>query len=136
LYWVDAGIVRAIKQQLDPPSAEERGPLFEGWVANLLRSYRDYRNLFDDWSYWAPAEAVQTEVDFLLRRGREWIALETKTTNVIGHEELRGLRAIAELPKLRRRILLHPRGRARITDDGIEIWPVDTFLDTLDKGKI
>jgi predicted AAA+ superfamily ATPase len=136
LYWVDSGIVRAIKQQLDPPSAEERGALFEGWVANLLRSYRDYRNLFDDWSYWAPAEATQTEVDFLLRRGQEWIAVETKTANVIGHEELRGLRAIADLPKLRRRILLHPRGRPRITDDGIEIWPVGTFLDALNKGKI
>jgi hypothetical protein len=75
-------------------------------------------------------------VDFLLRRGRQWIAVEAKTAAFIGHEELRGLRAIAELPKLRRRILVHPRGRARVTDDGIEIWPVDSFLEALDKGKV
>src|SRR5262249_32263367 len=34
LYWVDAGIVRALKRQLGPLSAEERGSLFEGWIAN------------------------------------------------------------------------------------------------------
>jgi len=34
LYWVDAGLVRAAKDQLAPLAIEERGPLFEGLVAN------------------------------------------------------------------------------------------------------
>jgi hypothetical protein len=25
----------------------------EGWVASVLRSYRDYRDLFDDFYYWS-----------------------------------------------------------------------------------
>ena len=136
LYWADAGIVRAIKQQLAAPSAEERGALFEGWIANLLRAYRDYRDLFDDWSYWAPAEAAQTEVDFLLRRGHDWIAIEAKAARRIANDELRGLRAIEDLQRLKRRILVHPGDRPRVTEDGIEIWPVHTFLEALDSDRL
>ena len=131
LYWVDAGIVRGVKQQLGVPSAEERGALFEGWIANLLRSYRDYKDLFDDWSYWAPAEAARTEVDFLLHRGKEWLAIEAKASPRIGPDDLRGLRAVADLKHLQRRILVHPGVRPRITEDGIEIWTVNTFLQAI-----
>jgi hypothetical protein len=35
-------------------------------VAHLLRAYRDYRRIFDEMYYWAPAGGVETEVDFLL----------------------------------------------------------------------
>jgi predicted AAA+ superfamily ATPase len=67
LFWVDPGLPRALKRQLHEPTREERGALMEGWVATLLRAYRDYRGLFDEWWYWAPSR--NTEVDFLLRRG-------------------------------------------------------------------
>jgi predicted AAA+ superfamily ATPase len=135
LYWVDAGIVRAVKRQVGTLSGEERGPLFEGWVANLLRAYRDYCDLFDDWSYWSPAEATRTEVDFVLRRGRDHVAVEAKSATRVGFEELRGLRAIAELPRLRRRILVHPGRRTRVTEDGIEIWPVSQLITALEADQ-
>ncbi|MEA2626456.1 MAG: uncharacterized protein QOD06_2501 [Candidatus Binatota bacterium] len=69
LYWVDPGLVRALSRNRGDPDAESVGKLFEGWVAALLRAYGDYRGLFEDWTYWAPAESKSTEVDFLLRRG-------------------------------------------------------------------
>jgi predicted AAA+ superfamily ATPase len=131
LYWVDAGVARALKGHFAPPAAEERGALFEGWVANLLRAYRDYRDLFDDWYYWAPGEAAKTEVDFLLRREREWLAIEAKSATSISDDSLRGLRAIEGLDGLRRRILVHPGGRRRVTQDGVEIWPVRDLLEAL-----
>ena len=53
LYWVDAGLVRGVKGYVGPVGVEERGALFEGWIAGLLRAYRDYRKVFDDWAYWA-----------------------------------------------------------------------------------
>ena len=105
--------------------------MFEGWIANLLRVHGDYAGLFDDWCYWAPAEATRTEVDFLLRRGREWLAIEAKSTPRIGADELRGLRAVRELRGLTRRILVHTGPRPRRTDDGIDIWPVATFTRAL-----
>ena len=40
--------------------------MFEGWIAQCLRAYNDYNGLYDEIAYWAPADAQQTEVDFLL----------------------------------------------------------------------
>ncbi len=131
LYWIDAGIVRALKRQLAAPTAEEVGPLFEGWIANLLRIHNDYDGVFDEWYYWAPSGAARTEVDFLLRRGREWLALEAKSATRPGPDELRGLRALEDLKGLRRRVLVQRGPRPQRTADGIEIWPVTTFLEAL-----
>ena len=136
LYWIDPGVARAARQRVGPISQEERGPLFEGWIACLLQAYREYRGLFDDWFYWAPGEAARTEVDFLLQRGREWVAIEAKSASRIDDAELRGLRAISNLRGLKRRILVHPGQRPRITTDGIELWPVATFLTHLEKGTL
>jgi predicted AAA+ superfamily ATPase len=136
LYWVDAGIVRALKRQLGPPSAEEQGPLFEGWVANLLRIHNDYQQLFEDWRYWAPADAARTEVDFLLRRGREWLAIEAKAGTGVGPDELRGLRAVEGLQGLRRRILLNRGSRRLRTADGIEVWPVSALIEALAADRL
>ena len=72
-YWCDPGIVRAIKKVTTPPTPEERGTLFEGLIAQLIRSYTDYRNLCDECFYWATAAHTRTEVDFLLKRGGEFV---------------------------------------------------------------
>jgi predicted AAA+ superfamily ATPase len=136
LYWVDAGVVRALKRQLGPPSAEELGTLFEGWVANLLRIHDDYQGLFDEWCYWAPLDAARTEVDFLLRRGREWMAVGAKAGTGTGPDDLRGLRAIEGLKGLRRRILVNRSSRRLVTADGIEVWPVAALLDALGSERL
>lgn len=86
--------------------AEERGALLEGWVAGLLRARLAYGGRCDEISYWAPAQGG-TEVDFPLRRGREFTAIEVKSTPTPGPGDFTGLRAIADLPGVRRRILVH-----------------------------
>jgi predicted AAA+ superfamily ATPase len=136
LYWIDAGIVRALKRQFSAPTSEERGALFEGWVANLLRIYRDYRDLFDDWHYWAPADAARTEVDFLLKKGKRWLAIEAKSSTSVSDDALRGLRAIHGLEGLVRRLVVHPGPRPLVTRDGIDIWPVSHFLRALDEDSL
>jgi predicted AAA+ superfamily ATPase len=137
LFWVDAGIVRAIRRHLGEPSTEEIGALFEGWVANLLRTHGDYDDeLFDEWFYWAPAEAARTEVDFVLRRGRDWLAIEAKSGTKAGPDTLRGLRAIRDLPRLARRVLVHQGRRSSVTSDGIEVWPVARLLEALQEKTL
>lgn len=128
LYWVDPGIVRAAKRDLSPIGPEERGPLLEGWVLTVLRAHNAASDLFDEVSYWAPAEARQTEVDFLLRRGRDHLALEVKAQSRFSTQQLAGLRAIADLRRLARRVLVYLGDRGLKTEDGIEIWPLDRFL--------
>jgi predicted AAA+ superfamily ATPase len=127
LYWVDPGLVRAAKRQLGPVAAEERGPLLEGLVLTILHAHNADSNLFEEVSYWAPAQARQTEVDFLLRRGREFLAIEVKAQSRFSTPQLAGLRAIGELPRLARRILVYLGDRQLRTVDGIEIWPFERF---------
>jgi len=55
LYWCDPGIVRVMKRATGTLALEEKGALFEGMVAQLLRAYKDYRGICDDIYYWAPA---------------------------------------------------------------------------------
>lgn len=136
LYWVDPGVVRAIKRQLGPVTAEERGPLLEGWVLMLLRAHNQDSMLFDEVAHWAPTQAKQTEVDFLLRRGGQYLALEVKAQTRFSTPQLAGLRAIAALPRLVRRVPVYLGDRRLKTEDGIDVWPLKTFLDGLAKGAL
>ncbi len=136
LYWIDPGIVRAVKKQLEAPGAEERGHLLEGWIHTLLRCYAEERSLYDEIYYWAPAQARQLEVDFLLQRGRELLAIEVKTSPRMQPAQLAGLSAIGELPAVVRRILVYGGTRRLRTPAGIEVWPLATFLAALEGGKL
>ncbi len=136
LFWVDPGLARAAKRQLGPVAAEERGPLLEGLVLTMLRAHNAESNLFEEVSYWAPAQARQTEVDFLLRRGRDFLAIEVKAQSRFSTSQLGGLRAIGELPRLRRRILVYLGDRPLETEDGIEVWPLDRFTAAVADGSL
>jgi predicted AAA+ superfamily ATPase len=135
LYWADAGVPRAMKRQLGPPAAEERGHLFEGWVAGLLRAYRDYRAVFDDWGYWAAGKGSSVEVDFVLRRGRDIVAIEVRSGQKVFEADLRGLRAVADLRPVRRIVVCRAE-RRQATADGIEILPVTSFLRELERQTL
>ena len=134
LYWVDPGLVRAVRGESGPPDVPSVGALFEGWVAQLLRAYSDYRDLCDEIAYWQPAEAMQTEVDFILRRGSEIVAIEAKASRRWRPEFAKGLRAIAELPEVSRRIVVYLGSRTLRMDDGIDVLPLGRFLDELAAG--
>ncbi|MDI7269438.1 MAG: ATP-binding protein [Myxococcota bacterium] len=136
LYFADAGIVRALGRRRGPAGPEERGHLFEGWIAALLRAYRDYRDLFDEWYHWAPAGTLWTEVDFLLERAGEYVAIEVKTSQRVPASELKGLRAIADLAGVRRRLLVFLGRHRQKTEDGIEALPLRAFLDELESGTL
>lgn len=136
LYWVDPGLVRAVKKQLGPVSIEERGPLLEGWVLHLLRAHAEEDTVYDEIAYWSPTQAPRTEVDFILRRRREYLAVEVKSKGRLDGSMLTGLRAIGELPHLVRRVLVYTGKRSLTTEDGIEVWPVDRFAKELARADL
>ncbi|MDA0323518.1 MAG: DUF4143 domain-containing protein [Verrucomicrobia bacterium] len=135
LYWTDPGIVRAVRGKTPPPLADERGALFEGLIAQVLRAYRDYRDLFEDIYYWSPS-ASQIEVDFILKRGDDMIGIEVKSSGNFSNKWCRGLRAMQELPGLRRRIVVCPSGSPMQTSDGIDILPFAHFAQALSQGTL
>lgn len=136
LYWVDPGVVRAVKKARGPAAPDESGPLLEGWILTLLRTYMAERDLGDEVAFWAPSEASKVEVDFLVRRGDELCALEVKAARRFHRTHLAGLRAVASLPGLRRRVLVYRGDRPLRTEDGIDVWPVASLLEALESGTL
>lgn len=136
LYWTDPGVVRAVKRHTGPLATEETGPLLEGWFFTLLRAYAQERELFEEIFYWAPVQARSLEVDFLLRRGDELVAFEVRSSGRFSRSWTTGLKAIAELPQVVRRIVLYTGHEELKTEDGIEVWPIETFLDRLARQAI
>lgn len=128
LYWVDTGVVRAVKRQFGPIEPGERGSLFEGWVLSILRTHNAIAPVFDDIAYWSPANS-QVEVDFVLRRESRILALEAKSTKRYNTKMLKGLRALGTLPTLYKRILVYAGELSFRTEDGIYVWAVGEFLE-------
>jgi predicted AAA+ superfamily ATPase len=134
-YWADSGIVRAFKSAFGPVQAEERGALFEGWVAQTLRAMNDYAGLFDEWFYWsAHGSAGAIEVDFLLRQGKRLIAVEAKAGKRFKAEMVKGLQAVGELQGVRRRILVYGGNQSWRTDDRIEVMSPARFAAEVARG--
>ena len=117
-------------------SPEERGPLLDGLVLHVLRAHAAESDLYEDLSHWSPAQAKHTRVDFLLRRGSEHIAIEVKAGARFQPEMLCGLRAVADLPRLVRRVVVHTGRRSLTTEDGIEVWPFSRFARVVASGEL
>lgn len=136
LYWVDPGLVRAVKRRLGAVAREERGPLLEGWVLTLLRAYAEERRLYEEIFYWAPAQSRGVEVDFLLRRGGELLAIEVESASRPPDARHSGLRAIGEVAGVVRRVLVYAGERTLRTEEGVEVWPVARLLEALAAGEL
>ncbi len=136
LHWIDPGLARAVQRRLGPIAGDECGPAFEGWIRTLLEAYARRHELYQEIFYWAPAQARQTQVDFLLRRGREILAVETTDAQRPRRKAVAGLRAIGALDGVARRVLVYHGSDERVTRDGIEIWPLRRFLDALEGGGL
>ncbi|MBI5526744.1 MAG: DUF4143 domain-containing protein [Deltaproteobacteria bacterium] len=134
--WTDPGIVRAIKRQLGEVHAEERGALFEGFVAQFLRASMDYRGLCDKMYFWAPAQSRDTEVDFLLAAGDRLVAIEAKSGARFSEDWCRGLRAARDIKGLSRRIVVCPAGNPMVTEDGIEVMPLSRLVGVVREGSL
>jgi predicted AAA+ superfamily ATPase len=134
-YWCDPGLARAMRGTRGAPAAEERGALFEGFVAQLLRAYRDYNALCDSIAYWCP-ERRGAEVDFVLTRGDEHLAIEVKSGAQFSDRWCAGLRALAPLPNLRRRLIACPGGVRLRTEDGIDVLPLAELAAELAAGSL
>ena len=135
LYWVDPGVARAVKRQLGELAAEERGTLFEAWVVTTLRTHAEVCELYDEMFYWAPHQSA-VEVDVLLRRGKELLAIEVKSTQRYSASLLKGLRAIGDLPGMTRRLLVYGGRRSLRSADGIEVWPAQRFARAVGAGDL
>ena len=129
IYWIDPGILRAAKKQLGSVTIEERGSLFEGYIYMCLKMKMEYEGAFDEITYWSSGTSENIEVDFLLKNGREFTAIEVKTTKKVRKEDLKGLKAISDLKGVKRKIFVY-LGSFQMEKDGIEIMPFPVFCNS------
>ena len=133
-YFIDPGLARTLRKDFGSVSHAEKGSLFEGLVAQMLRAYKDYNSLFDEMYYWSPVDSHKTEVDFLLKKGGDLIAIEVKARTQVSSSECKGLKAIQKLTGVKKRILVYMGKAIRRTENGIDIWPFDFFCQNLQAG--
>ena len=120
-----------MKNNFGPVALEEKGFLFEGLSAQILRAYKSYNSLCKEIYYWSPLEAKATEVDFILEREEGLTAIEVKAKERLSAIDYKGLKAVQKLPGVKRRILVYMGKDIRKTVDGIEIQPFDFFCKNL-----
>ena len=113
---------------------DERGSLRQA-AAEFDMSYRNAWGYLRELEQAAGFELVARSPKGTLRsgmrltpRGREFLALEVKAQSRFSTPQLSGLRAIADLPRLVRRVLVYLGDRRLKTEDGIEVWPLDTLI--------
>jgi len=133
LYWSDSGIVRAAKQQLVGLAIEEKGALFEGLIAQVLKSHHELGLFpFGKMSYWS-AGKNSLEVDFVIERGKEIIGIEAKSGAEPDNKWFAGLSALKETGNLRRAIVVYTGKRKYRHASGAEVLPFNDFINELDK---
>ncbi|MGE4232340.1 MAG: ATP-binding protein [Bacteriovoracia bacterium] len=135
-YWFDAGVVRAARKNLSVPNELEIGSLFEGFIHMLLCFQQDTFSEIDELFYWSPAETKKVEVDFLVKKGDEYIAIEVKSVSKIRPEYFKGLKAIQALKGLKRQVLVYLGEEKMFYDKSIEVLPFSDFVRELKTKRI
>lgn len=132
-WFFDVGVVNDLARRGTVlPGSSDHGAAFEHFLFMELRAHASYRGGDRMLSYWRTASGL--EVDFILGDGE--IAIEAKSTESPGSDQLKGLRAWREEHPSSRCLLVCRAARARTTDDGIEVLPIATFLRRLWGGEL
>lgn len=105
---------------------------FEHFVIGEVRAYIAYKRLDYPLRYWRTSSGF--EVDLIV--GDLDLAIECKSNREIRPADLKGLRALKEETAPRRRLVVSRLEKPRITDDGIEILPWQSFCRGLWDGEL
>lgn len=126
-YFFDVGVANSLVGRFGIRAGSEAyGRALEHFLFLELHAYLDYRRARLPLSYWRSQS--QLEVDFVV--GDE-LAIEVKGSGRVAPRDTRGLVALFEEVKLKRRIIVCNETTPRTLDDGIEIVPVQEFLKRL-----
>ena len=131
-FFFDVGVAHVLsgRTQLAPRTPEYGGAL-EHLVFLELKAYLDYSRIRTPLTFWRTH--TQAEVDLVVG---DKLAIEVKAKEQIGPRDQNGLRLFAEeVPNVRRLLVCEERAQ-RVTDDGIEILPVELFLRQLWGGEL
>jgi predicted AAA+ superfamily ATPase len=130
-YFFDVGVANHLARRKPILGSAEFGKSFEHYILLELANYRRYRRSDLEIRFWRTASGY--EVDFVLDDMRA--AIEVKSGARVHEGDLRGLHALAEEHKVRRKILVCQEREPRRVGD-IEVLPWRVFLERLYAGDL
>ena len=130
-YFFDLGICNHLAGRKNiQPKTELFGKVFEHFIFTELNAYLSYSDDSRSLSFWRSTSGY--EVDFLLA---DEIAIEVKGTEMVSERHAKGLRALSDDIRLKRKIIVSNDPRPRKMGD-IDVLPVRLFLEQLWNGEI
>ncbi|MGH7793356.1 MAG: ATP-binding protein [Candidatus Binatia bacterium] len=131
-YFFDVGVANTLKRvSAIQEGSEAFGRALEHLVFLELRSFLDYHRRDEELTYWRSRS--QFEVDFLLG---DKIGIEVKSKARVSERDYKGLIALGEEVRLKRKIVICREKAARVTDDRVEVMSPDHFLNLLWTGEL
>ena len=131
-YLFDVGVANILKHTpVIEAGSDAYGRALEHLIFLELRSFIDYHRLDDELTYWRSRS--QFEVDFVV--GHK-IGIEVKAKPRVSPRDYKGLRALGEEVRLKRKIVICGEKMARRAEDGTEIMPPIHFLKELWAGNL
>lgn len=123
-YFFDIGVVNELLGRFEiEPHGDLFGKAFEHLILTELKAALEYFDSDRTLSYWRSVSKL--EVDFLLG---DDIAIEVKAKKVVTPKDERGLTALCEELRPKRRIIVCLEAQRRRSESGNEIIPADEFL--------
>lgn len=135
-YFFDCGVTNALIGRKDVAAGTpEYGKLLEQALFIEIKAYLDYKKVDKKLEYWRSTS--QFEVDFLIYSDlKDIVAIEVKAGKNPTAKDFKGLMALEEEFRLRRKIVVCDADTPRKTSEGIEILPIEEFLKLLWKGEL
>jgi predicted AAA+ superfamily ATPase len=133
-YWFDSGVLHAAAGGFRQPlPADWNGVLLEHWIHHEIRAFLDYSRSRGEFGYWRTPGG--SEVDFVWWYGDRIVSVEVKASHRFKPGFLAGTAALASGKTLRSSWLVY-LGDRELTDGGVRILPVATFLRRLHRGDV
>lgn len=130
IYMFDLGVRNALlRRPLDRPLPDERGYLLEHLVAHELQ--RRAGGIWPEAALFHFRTRYGAEVDLVIEVDRELWGIEVKASRRVADRDLRGLDALGERAKRVKRKIVVFLGPRRQRSNGVEIVPLESFLDEL-----
>ena len=131
-YVFDVGVANILKRTgVIQEGSDAYGRALEHLIFLELRAFLDYFRLDDELTYWRSRS--QFEVDFVVG---DTIGIEVKSKTRVSPRDYKGLGALGEEVRLKRKIVVCGEKRPRRTDDGMEIVSPIHFLKELWTGNL
>ena len=135
-YLFDCGVTNALTGRSNiPQGTSEYGKALEQAILGELKAFLDYRKIDKKIEYWRSTS--QLEVDFLVYSNlKDIVAIEVKSGRNPSTRDFKGLLALEEEQKLLRKIVVCSAETPRKTAGGVEILPLENFLQQLWAGNL